>query len=237
MSTPSAAVSSVAERSLAAERGLDVRLSTQSTFTMSVSSGVSPVAYSGASSEASSSTHTEKITISRMDDHTEKDGMHSEDYQTDNGGRLNGGKETMTFEEAMQSLTLTEGAVKHKDNTTSNEETASKRDGNAKDHASPDDVLGGFDMDVDFGDSSDSDNDGSIYDEIPMSELIFDEDNRRYTYPCPCGDLFEIYLEDLEDGEDIAYCPSCSLKIKVLNIRLTKRLPVHERAGFSLPLL
>ena len=28
------------------------------------------------------------------------------------------------------------------------------------------------------------------------------------------------HLEDLEDGEDIAYCPSCSLKIKVLDIPL-----------------
>ena len=59
-----------------------------------------------------------------------------------------------------------------------------------------------------------------LYDEIPMSEMTFDEDNGRYTYPCPCGDLFEIYLEDLEDGEDIAYCPSCSLKIKILNITI-----------------
>ena len=50
--------------------------------------------------------------------------------------------------------------------------------------------------------------------------MTFEEDSGRYTYPCPCGDMFEIYLEDLEDGEDIAYCPSCSLKIKVLDIPL-----------------
>ena len=79
-------------------------------------------------------------------------------------------------------------------------------------------VFENFDMDVDFGGSSDSENEGSIYDEISIAEMTFEEDSGRYTYPCPCGDMFEIYLEDLEEGEDIAYCPSCSLKIKVLDI-------------------
>ena len=76
--------------------------------------------------------------------------------------------------------------------------------------------VDGFDMNVDFGDSSDEDDSGSVYDEIPLDEMEFEEAEGKYTYPCPCGDLFEIYLEDLQDGEDIAYCPSCSLKIKVL---------------------
>jgi len=65
-------------------------------------------------------------------------------------------------------------------------------------------------------DSTDSDDEGAgIYDEIPLSDMKFEKDEGKYTYPCPCGDLFEIYLEDLDDGEDLAYCPSCSLKIKV----------------------
>lgn len=79
-------------------------------------------------------------------------------------------------------------------------------------------VPSGFDMSGNF-DSSGSDNDandGSIYDEVPLHDMEFDAEEGRYTYPCPCGDEFEIYLEDLQDGEDIAYCPSCSLKIRVL---------------------
>jgi len=37
-----------------------------------------------------------------------------------------------------------------------------------------------------------------------------------YTYPCPCGDVFQITTEELRDGEEIARCPSCSLIIRVI---------------------
>ncbi|KCV72901.1 hypothetical protein H696_00471 [Fonticula alba] len=37
-----------------------------------------------------------------------------------------------------------------------------------------------------------------------------------YEYPCPCGDTFRITLRELEDGEDVARCPSCSLLIRVI---------------------
>ncbi|CAO3646711.1 unnamed protein product [Cunninghamella echinulata] len=46
--------------------------------------------------------------------------------------------------------------------------------------------------------------------------MEFDENEQVYTYPCPCGDKFEIFLDDLKDGEDIARCPSCSLIIRVI---------------------
>ncbi|CAZ79577.1 unnamed protein product [Tuber melanosporum] len=56
----------------------------------------------------------------------------------------------------------------------------------------------------------------SIYDEIEIEDMTFDKDRGLYTYPCPCGDRFEILLDDLRDGEEIAVCPSCSLMIRVI---------------------
>ena len=64
--------------------------------------------------------------------------------------------------------------------------------------------------------------------------MEFDEEEEIYTYPCPCGDKFEISIvtlttmglqhiyskqlqqDDLRDGEDVARCPSCSLIIRVI---------------------
>ncbi|KXX79938.1 Diphthamide biosynthesis protein 3 [Madurella mycetomatis] len=56
----------------------------------------------------------------------------------------------------------------------------------------------------------------SIYDEIEIEDMTFDETLQIYHYPCPCGDRFEIALCDLQDGQDIGVCPSCSLMIKVI---------------------
>lgn len=56
----------------------------------------------------------------------------------------------------------------------------------------------------------------SIYDEIEIEDMTFDETLQIYHYPCPCGDRFEILIDDLRDGEDIAVCPSCSLMIRVI---------------------
>ena len=61
-----------------------------------------------------------------------------------------------------------------------------------------------------------SDDDIAIYDEIEIEDMTFDKDLQLYTYPCPCGDKFQIALGDLEDSEDIAVCPSCSLMIRVI---------------------
>lgn len=56
----------------------------------------------------------------------------------------------------------------------------------------------------------------NVYDEIEIEDMIFDKETEIYTYPCPCGDKFTISLEDLFDGEDIATCPSCTLRIRVI---------------------
>lgn len=55
-----------------------------------------------------------------------------------------------------------------------------------------------------------------IYDEIEIEDMTYDPVTQLYTYPCPCGDRFEINIEDLRDGEEIAVCPSCSLMIRVI---------------------
>jgi len=59
--------------------------------------------------------------------------------------------------------------------------------------------------------------DVSVYDEVEIEDMTFDEALQIYHYPCPCGDRFEAALVDLEDGStDIAVCPSCSLTIRVI---------------------
>ncbi|VDN56436.1 unnamed protein product [Dracunculus medinensis] len=55
-----------------------------------------------------------------------------------------------------------------------------------------------------------------FHDEIEIEDFEFDEELQIYTYPCPCGDRFEISREMLEAGEDIATCPSCSLIVRVI---------------------
>ncbi|XP_015995711.1 DPH3 homolog isoform X1 [Rousettus aegyptiacus] len=55
-----------------------------------------------------------------------------------------------------------------------------------------------------------------FHDEVEIEDFQYDEDLETYFYPCPCGDNFCITKEDLENGEDVATCPSCSLIIKVI---------------------
>lgn len=56
----------------------------------------------------------------------------------------------------------------------------------------------------------------NIYDEIEIEDMTFDPALQIYHFPCPCGDRFEIAIDDLRDGEEIAVCPSCSLMIRVI---------------------
>ena len=56
----------------------------------------------------------------------------------------------------------------------------------------------------------------SPYDEIEIEDMIYDSEHDMYTFPCPCGDLFQISRLELDDGEEIARCPSCSLYIRVI---------------------
>ncbi|KAF5021428.1 hypothetical protein F66182_6522 [Fusarium sp. NRRL 66182] len=61
-----------------------------------------------------------------------------------------------------------------------------------------------------------SDDGLSIYDEVEIEDMTFDEAMGVYQFPCPCGDRFQITLEDLLEEQDIAVCPSCSLMIRVI---------------------
>ncbi|GAX76545.1 hypothetical protein CEUSTIGMA_g3991.t1 [Chlamydomonas eustigma] len=54
------------------------------------------------------------------------------------------------------------------------------------------------------------------YDEIEIEDMTWNEELQAFTYPCPCGDKFQITLEELRRGEDIAGCPGCSLYITVV---------------------
>jgi diphthamide biosynthesis protein 3 len=69
----------------------------------------------------------------------------------------------------------------------------------------------------------------SIYDEIEIEDMTFDPNLQIYHYPCPCGDRFEIAIDDLRDGEDIAVCPSCSLMIRVI-FEVVCSLPASTRS-------
>ena len=54
------------------------------------------------------------------------------------------------------------------------------------------------------------------YDDVEIEDMEWSEELQAFTYPCPCGDVFQITKEDLRLGEEIARCPSCSLFITVV---------------------
>lgn len=56
----------------------------------------------------------------------------------------------------------------------------------------------------------------AVYEEVEIEDMVFDPVLEVYSYPCPCGDKFVISLAELFDGEDIAPCPSCTLRIRVI---------------------
>eukprot|EP00039_Didymoeca_costata_P001472 m.52776 g.52776 ORF g.52776 m.52776 type:complete len:86 (-) comp10815_c3_seq2:3754-4011(-) len=55
-----------------------------------------------------------------------------------------------------------------------------------------------------------------FHDEVEIEDFEYDEETETYSYPCPCGDIFTITREELEDGEEIARCASCSLIVRVI---------------------
>ncbi|XP_066847972.1 diphthamide biosynthesis protein 3 isoform X2 [Anser cygnoides] len=55
-----------------------------------------------------------------------------------------------------------------------------------------------------------------FHDEVEIEDFEYDAESGTYSYPCPCGDRFLITREDLENGEDVATCPSCSLILRVI---------------------
>ena len=58
--------------------------------------------------------------------------------------------------------------------------------------------------------------DSTYYDEVEIEDMDYDEDAETFYYPCPCGDRFQITMEEIQNGEDVGRCPSCSLIIKVI---------------------
>ena len=56
----------------------------------------------------------------------------------------------------------------------------------------------------------------TVYDEIEIEDMDWESDIATFFYNCPCGDRFVITLDQLVAGEDIAECPSCTLRIKVI---------------------
>jgi len=56
----------------------------------------------------------------------------------------------------------------------------------------------------------------SYYDKIDIVEFTYVKDLEMFTFPCPCGDVFTITLDDLRAGETIARCNSCSLLVQVI---------------------
>ncbi|XWS62476.1 hypothetical protein CRYUN_Cryun06bG0014500 [Craigia yunnanensis] len=54
------------------------------------------------------------------------------------------------------------------------------------------------------------------YDDMEIEDMRWNEELQAYTYPCPCGDLFQITKEELKHSEEIARCPSCSVYITVI---------------------
>jgi len=55
-----------------------------------------------------------------------------------------------------------------------------------------------------------------FHDEVEIEDFEYDEEEETYYYPCPCGDRFAITKEELECGEEVATCPSCSLIVRVI---------------------
>lgn len=54
-----------------------------------------------------------------------------------------------------------------------------------------------------------------FYNKIELEDMEYDAEEKVFTYPCPCGDKFQIELEEVLIGEIKAVCPSCSLIIEV----------------------
>jgi diphthamide biosynthesis protein 3 len=66
-----------------------------------------------------------------------------------------------------------------------------------------------------LGSDDEHDTEG-FYDEIEIEDMEFDEDDQTFYYPCPCGDRFQLTMAEIEQGEEVARCPSCTLRIRVI---------------------
>ncbi|CCH62705.1 hypothetical protein TBLA_0I00420 [Henningerozyma blattae CBS 6284] len=74
----------------------------------------------------------------------------------------------------------------------------------------------------------------AAYDQIEIEDMVFHPETQLFTYPCPCGDRFEVFIDDLFDGETRAVCPSCSLEIDVI-FEQEDLAEYYEEAGVQPP--
>eukprot|EP00947_MAST-08B_sp_MAST-8B-sp1_P001911 g1911.t1 len=58
--------------------------------------------------------------------------------------------------------------------------------------------------------------DGHVHDTIDLDDMTYVEEMDAYEGPCRCGDLLRVTTSQLELGEDLMECPSCSLQVQVL---------------------
>mmetsp|Transcript_10141 Transcript_10141/g.24969 ORF Transcript_10141/g.24969 Transcript_10141/m.24969 type:complete len:154 (+) Transcript_10141:134-595(+) len=77
-------------------------------------------------------------------------------------------------------------------------------------------------FEFDNGDGEEGDE--ILYKEVSLKEMRFhlgkeETDDapfgRGFYYDCPCGDKFFISEEDLQSGDQIARCPSCTLVVRI----------------------
>lgn len=84
--------------------------------------------------------------------------------------------------------------------------------------------------------------DEAAYEEVNLHDMEFDALDQLLLYPCPCGDLFELSLSELRAavaaatdccGWAVAFCPACSLRIKVL-FDFEQVTQIEERLGLPI---
>lgn len=54
-----------------------------------------------------------------------------------------------------------------------------------------------------------------IYETITLKDCHYSNEERAFYYLCPCGDLFEFPIMEIQAGNLISECPSCSLKVRL----------------------
>lgn len=57
----------------------------------------------------------------------------------------------------------------------------------------------------------------NIYRRVPMTEWEYIAEDDQYVWECPCGDFFSLSTTQLDAGTFVAVCPSCSLRVELVN--------------------
>lgn len=55
-----------------------------------------------------------------------------------------------------------------------------------------------------------------VHDEVELEDFEYDPETEAWYYDCPCGDKFIFTTDDLKNKEEFAYCPSCTLVLRVI---------------------